>query len=77
MLTKEQVDDAVTALTCADAECHWCVNMREVAAAYERVAALRDDMRAKADRDLSGTHTHFANLLDRALYGDADDKAGG
>ena len=38
-------------------------------AAYERVAALAADMRAKADRDLSGTHTHFANLIDRALEG--------
>ena len=72
MKTKEQLANARGALS----RCVWPDGYHEehgtaivALAAYERVTALRDDMRAKADRDLSGTHTHFANLLDRALEG--------
>jgi len=47
MLTKEQIQDAATALTCADPTCLWCVNARTALAAYERVAALLDDWKLR------------------------------
>jgi len=39
MLTAKQIEDAATALTCADPACQWCVDARAALAAYERVVA--------------------------------------
>jgi hypothetical protein len=62
MLTKKQVEDSVTALTCADPACHWCVDMRAIAAAYERVKAWADLAESKG-------YTVMADELRRAIEG--------
>ena len=69
MLTSTQIEDAATALTCADPACQWCVDARAALAAYKRVVALLDKAEhAEMECEHGPPWVTFAELR-RALEG--------